>query len=150
MSITIRPVREEDFFAWLELYAGYAAFYHTDLTDEKALLLWSWLINPAHEENGYVAVDEGDDNRLVGLAHVREFTRPLETDRSLFLDDLFVAEDHRTQGTGRQLIDFLRGVAAERGLAVVQWLTAADNEDAQHLYDAVATKTSWVTYELTV
>jgi GNAT superfamily N-acetyltransferase len=148
MSITIRPVREEDFFAWLELYAGYAAFYETELTDEKALLLWSWLINPGHEENGYVAV--GDDDRLVGLAHVREFARPLETDRSLFLDDLFVAEDLRGQGIGRQLIEFVREVAKDRGLGVVQWITAADNEQAQHLYDAVATKTPWVTYELTV
>ncbi len=148
MSITIRPVREEDFFAWLELYAGYAAFYETELTDEKALLLWSWLINPGHEENGYVAV--GDDDRLVGLAHVREFARPLETDRSLFLDDLFVAEDLRGQGIGRQLIEFVRELAKDRGLGVVQWITAADNEQAQHLYDAVATKTPWVTYELTV
>jgi GNAT superfamily N-acetyltransferase len=148
MSITIRPVREEDFFAWLELYAGYAAFYETELTDEKALLLWSWLINPGHEESGYVAVD--DDDRLVGLAHVREFARPLETDRSLFLDDLFVAEDVRGQGIGRQFIEFVREVAKDRGLGAVQWITAADNEQAQHLYDAVATKTPWVTYELTV
>jgi GNAT superfamily N-acetyltransferase len=150
MSITIRPVREEDFFAWLELYAGYAAFYDTELTDEKALLLWSWLINPAHEESGFVAVDNDDDDRLVGLAHVREFTRPLETDRALYLDDLYVAEDHRGSGIGRQLLDFVRDLAKERNLGIVQWITASDNEDAQRLYDAVAGKTSWVTYEMTV
>jgi GNAT superfamily N-acetyltransferase len=150
MSITIRPVREEDFFAWLELYAGYAAFYDTELTDEKALLLWSWLINPAHEENGYIAVDEDDENRLVGLAHVREFARPLETDRSLYLDDLFVADDHRGQGIGHQLLEFLRALAKERHLAIIQWVTASDNETAQQLYETVASKTSWVTYEMTV
>jgi hypothetical protein len=30
----------------------------------------------------------------------------------------------------------------------VRWITAADNATAQRLYDRVATKTAWVTYDL--
>ena len=145
MSIEIRPVADGDFFAWLDLYEQYAAFYETTLSDQKALLLWSWLTAPDHEEDGLVAVDDG---RIVGLAHMREFPRPLEGDRGLFLDDLFVLEDKRGTGIGRSLIAAVRDRAQERGLGVVQWITARDNTDAQQVYDSVATRTSWVTYEI--
>lgn len=145
MSIEVRPVKDGDFFAWLDLYAKYAEFYETELTDQRALVLWSWLTDPQHEELGYVAVD-GD--RLVGLAHVREFARPLEGDRGLFLDDLYVVEDERGKGIGRQLIAAMRSLAEERRLGVVQWITADDNANAQRVYDAVASKTAWVTYEI--
>ncbi|MFJ8893582.1 GNAT family N-acetyltransferase [Leifsonia sp. NPDC102414] len=145
MSIEIRPVADGDFFAWLDLYEKYAAFYETTLTDQKALLLWSWLTAPDHEEDGLVAVDDG---RIVGLAHMREFARPLEGDRGLFLDDLFVSEDQRGKGVGRSLIAATRDRAQERGLGVVQWITARDNTEAQQVYDSVATRTSWVTYEI--
>ncbi|WP_223690360.1 GNAT family N-acetyltransferase [Leifsonia poae] len=145
MSIEVRPVADGDFFAWLGLYEEYAAFYETTLTDQKALLLWSWLTAPDHEEDGLVAVD-GD--RLVGLAHIREFARPLEGDRGLFLDDLYVIEDARGKGIGRRLVDTVRARADERGLGVVQWITAHDNQTAQQLYDSLANRTSWVTYEI--
>ncbi|MGN6426230.1 GNAT family N-acetyltransferase [uncultured Leifsonia sp.] len=145
MSIEVRPVKDGDFFAWLDLYAKYAEFYETELTDQKALVLWSWLTDPDHEESGYVAVD-GD--RIVGLANVREFARPLEGDRGLFLDDLFVAEDARGAGVGGLLIQTMRELAEQRGLGVVQWITAQDNATAQKLYDGVADRTGWVTYEI--
>src|SRR6478735_5431404 len=143
MTIEVRPVRDGDFFAWLELYSKYAEFYETELTDQRALVLWSWLTAPEHEESGYVAVD-GD--RIVGLAHVREFPRPLEGDRGLFLDDLFVIEDERGSGVGGQLIAFVRSLAEERGLGVVQWITAQDNATAQKVYDTVGDRNGWVTY----
>lgn len=145
MSIEVRPVKDGDFFAWLDVYAKYAEFYDTQLTDQKALVLWSWLTDPEHEEDGFVAVD-GD--RIVGLAHVREFARPLEGDRGLFLDDLFVVEEERGKGVGAALIQKARSLAEERGLGVVQWITAQDNSTAQRLYDQLAERTSWVTYEI--
>ncbi len=150
MSITIRPVADGDFFAWLGLYEKYAAFYETALTDEKALLVWTWLTDPAHEENALVAVDDEStgENQLVGLAHYREFARPLESDRGLYLDDLFVDGDSRGKGAGRDLIAAVRAIAEARGLGVVQWITAADNETAMKLYDGVAARTPWVTYEI--
>lgn len=146
MSITIRTLADGDFFSWLGLYEGYAAFYGTPLTDEKALRVWTWLNDASHEENAFVAVDE--NGALTGLAHYREFTRPLESDRALFIDDLFVATEVREQGTGTALINAVRELAAERGFGVVQWITASDNEAAQRLYDTVGTRTPWVTYEI--
>jgi len=145
MSITIRTPTDGDFFAWLGLYEGYAAFYNVQLTDERALLLWSWLTDANHEENVLVAAEDGE---LVGLAHFREFARPLEADRSIAIDDLYVADGKRRTGVGRQLIDAITDLARGKGFGVVQWVTAPDNGEAQKLYDSVGERTQWVTYEI--
>jgi ribosomal protein S18 acetylase RimI-like enzyme len=79
---------------------------------------------------------------------MREFARPLEGDRGLFIDDLYVTEDARGKGIGHALIDAARKRAEDRHLGVVQWITAHDNDLAKSVYDSVAERTSWVTYEI--
>ncbi|PJJ63468.1 GNAT family N-acetyltransferase [Compostimonas suwonensis] len=148
MSSQIRPLTDGDFFSWLGLYEGYASFYEETLTDEKALRVWSWLSDGAHELEGIVAVD--DEGNLVGLAHFRTFARPLAASTGIFLDDLYVAEGSREAGIGRSLIDSVTAIAAQRGASVVRWITAKDNETARRLYDDVAEKTKWVTYDFDV
>ena len=49
---------------------------------------------------------------------------------------------HRTDG----LSDL--GRQSQDGLSVVRWITATDNDTAQRVYDKVAEKTEWVTYDL--
>jgi len=146
MSVQVRPLGDKDFFSWLGLFEGYSEFYESTLTDAKALRVWSWIIDKNHDLTGAVAVN--DEGEFVGLAHYREFPRTLNADMGLFLDDLFVAPDARGAGVGKALMEFVKGYAGEHKLSQVQWLTAADNETAQVLYDEVATRTDWVTYEM--
>jgi GNAT superfamily N-acetyltransferase len=146
MTVTVRRVEDNEFFTWLDLYAGYGEFYEQPVTDEKALLVWSWLSDPENELEAWFAVDE--EGTPIGLAHVREFVRPLDGSKGLYLDDLFVAPDARGAGAGTALLNRLKETAKERGLTVVRWITAEDNETARRLYDAVAEKTTWVTYDL--
>ena len=146
MTATVRRVEDNEFFSWLDLYAGYGEFYKTPLTDEKALLVWSWITDKGHELEAYFAVD-GED-QPIGLAHVREFARPLDGSRGLYLDDLFVAPEARGDGAGTALLEALRDRARTEGFSVVRWITAKDNEAARHVYDQVAEKTKWVTYDL--
>ncbi|WP_368496707.1 N-acetyltransferase family protein [Herbiconiux sp. A18JL235] len=148
MPIEVRPVRTGEFFPWHAAYTGYGEFYETPLHDEKAVLVWSWIIDPSHELECLVAVEPGDDgDEVVGLAHFREFARPLEGNRGIYLDDLFVLPEKRAGGVGRALIEGVYAVGRERGIAVVTWITAEDNETARTLYDQIAEKTAWVTYE---
>jgi ribosomal protein S18 acetylase RimI-like enzyme len=148
VSFVIRPITERDFFPWHELYEGYGEFYETPLHDQKAVLVWTWLTSDAHEVEALVA--ENDEGRLVGLAHFREFARPLAGGKGIHLDDLFVAPDARGQGVGTALIEAVKKIAADRHAGIVRLITAADNTDAQKLYDSVGEKTSWITYDLTV
>ncbi|MEV7278860.1 GNAT family N-acetyltransferase [Streptomyces sp. NPDC093111] len=146
-DIKVRPVTAEDFAPWRALYRGYAEFYRVEQTDEAAERVWAWIHDPGHEVNALVAEDSA--GRLVGLAHYRPFARPLSATTGCFLDDLFVAPDSRGSGAADRLLEALRGIAAERGWSVVRWITADDNHRARAKYDQVATRTMWVTYDMT-
>lgn len=146
MSIKVRALGDKDFFSWLGLFEGYSEFYKSTLTDEKALQVWSWIIDKNHVLAGAVAVnDEGD---FIGFAHYREVPNTLSATRGLYLDDLFVVPESRSTGVGRALIESAKLYATENHLSTLSWITAADNVEAQRLYDDVATRTDWVTYEI--
>lgn len=144
-EIDIRPVAAGDRAAWQALYAGYATFYGRTLAEADAATLWGWLHDPAHEVEGLVAVRGGD---LLGLAHFRRVPSPLRARDIGFVDDLFVAEAGRGARVGAALLGEIARIAARRGWPVVRWITADDNYRARTLYDRVARKTAWNTYEM--
>jgi GNAT superfamily N-acetyltransferase len=148
MAVQVRPLGDKDFFPWLDLFSGYSEFYESELTDEKALRVWSWIIDKNHPLEGAVALD--DDGNLIGFAHYREFPRTLTANRGLFLDDLFVAPDARHTGAGRALVEYTKDYARQHRLTQIALITAADNKTAQKLYDEVGKRTDWVTYEIDV
>lgn len=146
MTIDIREAGEDDFFGWLPLFEAYCRFYETELDDQKALIVWNWLRDEHNPLHAALAVD--DEGTPVGLAHYRLVPSTLTATNGMFLDDLYVDERLRGTGAGRALIEYVHARAAEVGHGGVQWITAADNETAQQLYDRLARRTSWVTYEM--
>lgn len=147
MTVTIRPTEQGDFFAWYGLYASYAEFYETTLTDDRAMRLWAWLHSDDFTTKGLVAVDD-ESGEVVGIAHMRPFERPLSGGIGLYLDDLYVRDDQRRNGVGKALLEAVKAHAAEHKYNVVRWITAEDNATARALYDSVAEKTPWVTYDM--
>jgi ribosomal protein S18 acetylase RimI-like enzyme len=145
-SWSVRPVAHGDEPRWRELYAGYAAFYKVEQTEEMAARVWSWLFDPARAVEGIVAVDAAGE--VQGLAHFREFARPLRAAVGGYLDDLFVEPALRGSGAADALLDELKRIGAERGWTVIRWITAEDNYRARGKYDRVATRTNWVTYDM--
>ncbi len=143
---TVRPPRAGDEPRWRELYAGYAAFYSIEQTDEMASLAWSWLLDPGHVVEGLVAVDEA--GVIQGLAHFRAYPRPSAAALGGYLDDLFVDPAVRGAGAADALLEELRRVAGARGWTVVRWITAEDNRRARGVYDRHARRTGWVTYDM--
>ncbi|MFF2369388.1 GNAT family N-acetyltransferase [Agromyces sp. NPDC058110] len=146
MTHEIRLAADEDFFGWLPLFEAYCRFYETELDDAKALIVWNWIRDEHDPLNAALAVD--DEGRPVGLAHFRVVPDSLSATKGMYLDDLYVDEQSRGSGLGRSLIEFVHARAAEVGTGGVSWITASDNEPAQRIYDEVATRTSWVTYEM--
>ncbi|HMQ94979.1 MAG TPA: GNAT family N-acetyltransferase [Amaricoccus sp.] len=146
MTLPIRAPRATDRPEWERLYQGYAEFYRVTQTAAMRATVWSWLMDEAHAVEGRVAVDaEGD---LVGLAHFRPFARPLAASTGGFLDDLFVAPEARGHGAAEALIASVRAEGAARGWSVIRWITAEDNARARAVYDRLADRTSWVTYDI--
>lgn len=146
-EIVIEAPQDSDREGWARLYRGYADFYHVPMTDEILATVWGWIHAPEHEVGGLVA-RRGPGGPLVGLAHFRAFARPLRGATGLFLDDLFVNPDLRGDGVGRQLLEAVAAEARNRGLGVVRWITADDNYRARGLYDQMASRTMWVTYDM--
>lgn len=146
MSYEIRPATDDDLFGWLPLFAAYCEFYETSFDDAKALSVWKWLRDEHHPLRVVLAI--GAEGQPVGFAHFRAVPETLSATSGVFLDDLFVTPETRGGGVGRALIEHVHDQSALLGTGGVQWITAADNAPAQRLYDSLATRTSWVTYEM--
>ena len=78
------------------------------------------------------------------------FSRPLFATTGCFLDDLFVPSDARGGKEADALLQRLRTMAQENGWSVVCWITADDNYRARTVYDRLADKTHWLTYDIKV
>ena len=146
MTIAIRPVQPADEHAWSELYAGYRAFYKLPEDPAAVATTWQWVRDAEHGLTGIVAVD--DQDRPVALANLRWFARPSSATIGLYLDDLFTSPAARGKGVASALLERAASIAGERGASVVRWITASDNATARSVYDAHATATPWVTYDM--
>jgi GNAT superfamily N-acetyltransferase len=146
-SWQVRALQPGDHDRWRNLYAGYAAFYRLAQTDEQAERAWAWLMDPSHQLEGLVAHDAG--GHVVGLAHVRAFARPSTATVGGYLDDLYVDPAARGTGAADALLAALARLAGQRGWSVVRWITADDNYRGRSKYDQHATRTPWITYDMT-
>jgi ribosomal protein S18 acetylase RimI-like enzyme len=153
-EFAIRPIGPDDHHAWQELFAAYGVFYETDFTPAVFDGVWTWLMDAAHEVSALVAELDGadgaggaDGSSLVGFTHLRHTHDTFTAGPAWSLDDLYVAPEHRGAGIARALIAACEATAHAAGGGTLRWITASDNTTAQRLYDAVATRTTWVTYE---
>ena len=140
----VRPLAPADEPQWRAHFRAYREFYRLEASEDIVSRAWGWFTDPRHECDALVADLDGE---LLGFAHHRRFSSPYVGATGIFLDDLFTAPAARGRGVGRALIRRLQEMAAAEGRGVVQWVTADDNLQAQALYDTLATRTSWVTYE---
>ena len=144
----IRRIGPEDRDAWQALFTAYGVFYETDFSPAVLDGVWAWLMDAAHEVSALVAELDGTDRpTLVGFAHLRRLRDTFTAGPAWSLDDLYVAQDHRGAGVARALIAACETTAHAEGGGTLRWITASENSTAQRLYDTVATRTTWVTYE---
>lgn len=143
----IRPLDQQDRQNWEVLYRGYAEFYQVDTDAAKLDRLFGWLMDPAHVCEGIVAVDAY--SRLIGLAHFRAMPSPLRGAEVGFLDDLFVDPASRGGGAAEALLRRVDDIALAKGWPVVRWITRDNNYRARGLYDRLALRSDWITYEMT-
>ena len=138
----VRDAEPPDRADWQRLFLDYGVFYETEFGAPVLDGVWSWLMEPAHEVKAVVAESDGE---LIGFAHYRRLADTFTAMPAYFLDDLYTTPGARGRGVGAALIAAVRERA---GGAQVRWITAADNTRAQGLYDRVARRATWVTYEL--
>lgn len=145
MTIRIVPLADRHRAEWEALYAGYAEFYRVTQTPAMRERVWGWIMDPAHEVKAFVAEDA--QGHAIGLAHYRPFARPLAAATGGFLDDLFVAPGQRGARIADALIEAVAEEGRRRGWSVIRWITADNNYRGRGVYDRLATRTMWVTYD---
>lgn len=143
MSTAIRTATAADETRWRELFRAYGVFYETDFDEAVLDRVWALLQQPGSGEDVLLAELDGE---VVGFAHFRAHPDTFTGGVDWYLDDLFTDPAARGHGVATALIEALKARMVEPG--TLRWITAADNERAQRVYDRVATKTTWVTYEV--
>ena len=145
MSIAVRAAAPQDRDAWARLFVDYGVFYETAFDETVLSGVWRWITDASHEVSAFVAVDDAGD--LVGFAHLRRQADTFTAGTGWTLDDLYVSPAARGAGVATALIDAVTVAATEGGGGTLRWITAEGNTRAQRVYDRVATRASWVTYE---
>lgn len=145
MTMTIRTPGELDRPAWEALYKCYATYYGMPISEATLETVWSWIQEGSRLKGRIVVNEEG---QAVGLMHFRAMPSPLRGAEAGFLDDLFVAPEHRGSGAVLALISALKEEACHHGWPFVRWITRDNNYRARAVYDRTAEQTDWVTYQL--
>ena len=146
-SYSIRPIRVSDYAQWKPLWEGYNAFYgrvgETALDEKVTSALWERLFDTSEPVHALVA---DEDARVVGLTHYLFHRSTTRLHDVCYLHDLFVAEDCRSRGIARALIEAVYQAAKAAGSSRVYWQTQAGNQKARALYDKVAKHTGFIVY----
>jgi GNAT superfamily N-acetyltransferase len=140
----VRGIRAEDYDDWLPLWKGYQTFYKAELSELVTRESFRRMLDPAEPAFGALAF-EGE--RAIGLVHWIFHRSNWSIGDYCYLQDLFVNEQRRDSGTGRQLIEHVYAQSAKAGCSRVYWLTHETNQKAMQLYDRLAERTGFVQYK---
>ena len=137
----IRSISLADRDAWAPLFVAYGVFYETDFSPEVVESTWLRLVT---EGSGIDALVAEVDGTVVGFAHYRSHPDTFSTGRDWFLDDLYTDPTARGKGVATELIEHVKNLAD----GTLRWITDETNTTAQRVYEKVAKRTTWVTYEV--
>lgn len=135
-ATVLRPARAADVFGVLQMVRALAA-HHGDTAQLGMDALMRDVIGPGRHFDVIVAEQDG---RLVGYVALQAIGRLQDGARGADLHHLFVAQDLRGQGVGRQLLDAAQEAAARQGATYLRVSAHIDNIEAQGFYRA----TGWV------
>ena len=148
MTMTIRPLEQNDRAQWERMFQAYAAFYKTSVPDGGFDRVWTWIFDPANDF--WCDIAEGDKGGLIGFTQYQLMHRSLGGGMVCYLSDLYVEPAVRGSGAGRALIDHVLAFAKDLGLPGVRWLTQEFNYPGRRLYDSYGPKTDFILYNVPV
>ncbi len=145
MEVLIRNLEYRDADEWNVLFRSYLDFYATSRSEEAMARIWRQVLGSSPQLQGVVAEAGG---RVVGLAHFWFQPSTWAEVANCYLEDLFVEKSARGQGIAQALIGEVTSRAQDFGCTELFWITAQDNVVARKTYDKVATKSTYVRYEI--
>ena len=147
--LLIRPAVAADVPLILEFIrrlAEYERLAHEVAATEAGLRQWLFGDRPYAE----VVIAEYDRQPVGFALFFHNFSTFLGRP-GIYLEDLFVAPEHRGRGVGRALLRHLARLAVERGCGRLEWWVLDWNEDAIRFYRGVGAvpMEDWTVFRLT-
>lgn len=143
----IQRVCEENLNDFIRLIEELARFEHLAPPDDAARgRLRADAIARDPPFHAFLAYDGGD---AVGYITYYFTYSTFLAKPTLFLEDIFVLEDHRGKGIGRELFRFCAKEALAKGCGRMEWSVLDWNEDAIRFYGSMGGKRlGWYFYRL--
>lgn len=129
----------------LPLISEYQAFYQvSEISDDKNNVFFSQFGELSSAGCQFIFREDG---AAVGFATVYFSYSSTALAKVAILNDLYVSPAQRRKGIATQLIEYCRDYALSKRAVRLQWVTTADNKQAQKLYDSMKTaKSLWNFY----
>jgi ribosomal protein S18 acetylase RimI-like enzyme len=141
----IRDAVPSDEPAWRVLWAAYVAFYEAEVAEDVTAKTWERLI---HKQDGLICRIAEKDGAACGFSLSVLHAGTWTVSPVCYLEDLFVAPEHRGKGIGEALIRDLVSTAQAKGWSRLYWHTRASNETARSVYDRFTVADDFVRYRL--
>ena len=136
MSRTIEPARRSDIPQLADLLNNLFDIELDFTADASRQIrgLELLITEAAKSDRQIVAVARDEQGRPVGIASGQIVISTAEGAFSVWIEDVVVHAEHRRQGVGRQLIEFLREWSGQRGVTRMQLVADQENEGAGQFY----------------
>lgn len=131
----IRLATNQDISEILQLMADHAEFEgqpfltiqaHNNIADISALPITLYVVEYNAQLIGY-------------MSFIKQFST-WDMAYYLYLDCLYLCEEARGKGLGKQLMLTLKKQAKKQGLKLIQWQTPTSNQSAIHFYTSLGAK----------
>ncbi|WP_131669147.1 GNAT family N-acetyltransferase [Psychrobacter pygoscelis] len=132
--MTIIQVTASELASVVPLFDNYRVFYGqpSDLD-----LARSFLSARLANAESVILLAKDDDDKPIGFTQLYPSFSSVSAARTWVLNDLYVLEEYRGQGIGRQLLNAARDHAVSTKAKGISLQTARDNTNAQQLYESV-------------
>jgi len=128
MDITIRKADQKDFPGILALIKEFARFQRTI---DKVKITLEQMEKEKDLFQCFIA--ETPEHKIIGFASFF-FAYYSWSGKALYLDDLYVTEDHRKQKIGQRLLDTIIDLAKKQQCKKIRWQVSNWNENAIGFY----------------
>jgi GNAT superfamily N-acetyltransferase len=145
----IRPATPDDLPTLVALIGELAEYENSiDQVEIDEQLLGAALFGPEPSAFARLAIEEDE---AVGMVIYSRTFSTWTGHPGIYVVDLYVKPDHRGLGIGRGLLAMLARLAADEGLARVEWAVLDWNEPAINFYRSLGAVPldDWITYRLT-
>jgi GNAT superfamily N-acetyltransferase len=148
MTATIRPCRPDDAEALVNLVRELAVYENLEeFARATPAQVRAHFFGPRPFAEAILAEVEGEP---VGFAIFFGTYSTFRGQPGLYLEDIFVREEHRGRGIGRALLATVAKVAVERGCGRLEWSVLNWNEPAIGFYRALGAHPldQWTVYRI--